>query len=109
MPWNKSLSSAVVELEQVTEDDVRLLANSMRNEFQSRTPVGNPSLWAGPAPRDYVGGSLRRSWELEKRNNGWLIFNNQPYAERVWAAGWSTQLAEGAVDILLNDFRIANV
>jgi hypothetical protein len=27
-----------------------------------RTPVGNPTLWAGPAPKGYVGGRLRANW-----------------------------------------------
>lgn len=27
-----------------------------------RTPVGNPDLWAGPAPKGYVGGRLRANW-----------------------------------------------
>jgi len=28
-----------------------------------RTPVGDPTLWAGPAPAGYVGGRARGSWQ----------------------------------------------
>lgn len=28
-----------------------------------RTPVGDPTLWAGPAPKGYVGGRARGSWQ----------------------------------------------
>lgn len=28
-----------------------------------RTPVGDPSIWAGPAPKGYVGGRARGSWQ----------------------------------------------
>jgi len=109
MPWNKSLKSATLEIRKGVQKDVRVIANYGRDQMQSRTPVGNPTLWKRPPQKGYVGGTLRRSWELERRGESWFIFSAQPYAERVWAEGWSSQLQEGAVDVLLNDLRNVNV
>jgi len=41
---------------------VRRFAVELFSSVVLRTPVGNPDLWAGPAPKGYVGGRLRANW-----------------------------------------------
>lgn len=95
-------------------------------EVKKRTPVGNPSLWKNQhPPRDYVPGTLRKSWEINYTNSsrdfktgrftstsdllstggikansgmGWVVFNPQPYAHRV-EFGWSSQAPEGMMRV----------
>lgn len=38
------------------------VAIDLLKEIVMTTPVGNPSLWKGPAPAGYVGGRLRGNW-----------------------------------------------
>ena len=33
-------------------------------KIDSRSPVGNPSYWKSPAPRDYKPGRFRKNWQL---------------------------------------------
>lgn len=76
-----------------------------------RTPVGNPSLWKHPAPKNYDPGTLKKSWELKfngadvKKDVIATIFNPQPYAYRV-EYGWShIQAPQGMVRITMREFR----
>ncbi len=105
----------------------------MYKRIVDRTPVGNPSLWHWPAPKDYEPGTLRNSWNMsfngQQRNsqgqfastmqvlgdNGLslkinennsrtiLIYNNQPYAQRV-ETGWSTQAPQGMMRLTVADY-----
>lgn len=100
------------------------------------TPVGNPSLWKGPAPEGYVGGRLRNNWNTsignpdlstnrppEKSGNGSdadllislaklktgdvaYLSNNLPYAEAV-ENGSSTQAPTGWVKNTVKSFNRA--
>lgn len=72
-----------------------------------RTPVGDPTLWKWPAPRNYKPGTLKASWELSFKGNLRTmanviatINNPQPYAQRV-EYGWSTQAPRGVVRVTL--------
>lgn len=43
---------------------VRKVAIDTLARVVMRTPVGNPSLWRGKAPKGYVGGRLRANWTV---------------------------------------------
>ena len=109
MPWNKSLSSLTDEIEKDLDDSNKALAFEAERDLSSNTPVGNPSLWKVPyAPRGYVGGSLKQSWETEKRGDNWVVFSRLPYAEAIWDDGHSRRLYQGrtgAVDVVLDRLR----
>lgn len=42
----------------------RLVVFTIYRGVVFKTPVGNPDLWASPAPKGYVGGFLRASWQI---------------------------------------------
>jgi hypothetical protein len=107
--------------------------------IMDRSPVGNPSLWKGPAPFGYVGGQFRGNWQLTlnqttdatlsridptgsaslqdadralaniKAFDSVHIQNNLPYAIRL-EEGWSTEQApQGMVALTVADLRDAIV
>lgn len=93
------------------------------------TPVGEPSLWASPAPEGYVGGTLRGAWNaslnsadraitnaIDKAGDAtvadvlsvvnrldigetFYLTNPQPYAYPIEFTGWSSQAPAGMVRI----------
>lgn len=92
-----------------------------------RTPVGNPSLWKGVAPKGYVGGRLRSNWQMginrpqtgeihatngpprpapskAKIGDSIYITNNLPYAIPV-EHGHSSQAPAGMVKVTVSEFR----
>lgn len=46
----------------------RYVTIALLDQFIKRSPVGNPSLWAGPAPAGYVGGRFRSAWTAASGN-----------------------------------------
>jgi hypothetical protein len=114
------------------------LAYEALGAIMSRSPVGNPSLWKGPAPFGYVGGQFRGNWQLTlnqttdvaleridpagtaslqdgQRLLGNLkafdtvhIQNNLPYAIRL-EEGWSSQSPQGMVALTVAALRDASV
>ncbi len=67
----------------------------LKQVMEEYTPIGNPSLWNYPAPKGYVPGTLKASWEIDKKSSQtYVIKNEQPYAYRV-ETGWSTQAPAG--------------
>lgn len=106
---------------------VRTITLELATAVVERTPVGNPDLWAGPAPKGYVGGRLRANWQfsagspitttLDSTDHGgvlnaiasavdataaggitWLS-NNLPYAVPVEFEGHSGQAPAGMVRV----------
>lgn len=73
------------------------------NRITQRTPIGDPSLWKWPAHKDYKPGTLRASWTIEKNGKTIIIYNEQPYAERV-EYGWSTQAPNGMLRISVSEW-----
>lgn len=93
-------------------------------ELDRRSPVGNPSLWKGKAPKGYIGGRFRANWQLgitnapvgvintvdpsgqatqerivatipvEAAGKVYWLTNNLPYAQRL-EDGWSSQRHKG--------------
>jgi hypothetical protein len=45
-----------------TELIVRKIALELFTKVILKTPVGDPTKWASPAPKGYVGGHLRNNW-----------------------------------------------
>lgn len=98
-----------------------------------RSPVGDPSLWASPAPKGYKPGHFKGNWQLgidtipTKELRGvdpsgavalsgvmaWIpaksvghvynLVNNVPYANRI-EHGWSTQAPAGVVGLVAVEF-----
>jgi len=108
MPWNKSLSSFTDEIRKTYDEDVKKLAFYALKRLKDETPVGNPDTWKNPnsAPRGYRGGTLKKSFNLDRTKDGYLIGSDIIYAERIWADGHSRRLAEGAIDQLVADLSI---
>ncbi len=106
---------------------VQTITLELATAVVERTPVGNPSLWKGPAPKGYTGGRLRANWqftagspatgELDTTSHGtaltriaagidasaaggitWLT-NNLPYAVPIEFEGHSKQAPAGMVRI----------
>lgn len=118
---------------QAAENVVNATLREMYQRIIDRTPVGDPSLWNYPAPKDYVPGTLKASWRLSINgvirdtkgrfasasgfgNSGGIslkingankqsaaIYNPQPYAQRV-EDGWSTQAPQGMLRITVAEF-----
>lgn len=99
------------------------------------TPVGNPSLWKGPAPKGYVGGRLRANWNAslgvpdlstgappDKTGLGAIargtaklaasdgerdiyLMNSMPYVREIEYTGHSTQAPAGMVRITVTNYQ----
>jgi hypothetical protein len=96
------------------------------------TPVGNPDLWKGTAPKGYVGGAARGNWfstlhtksgsEDEMRRAGeavanlvsvaarapgnvFYLTNNLPYIGRLEYEHWSVQAPTGMVRVNTDRFQ----
>ena len=66
MSFSIDLSKAIEGVKENRDKIIRGTLVSLSNNIIRRTPVGNPSLWAEsslPAPKGYVGGSLRGAWQ----------------------------------------------
>lgn len=129
MSFSIDLSRAIENIKENRDKIVRGTLISLSNTIIKRTPVGNPALWAEsslPAPKGYVGGSLRGAWQasigtpdrsLLKRidtagneasaealsvantvdvGDTFYLTNALPYAQRV-EFGWSRQAPQGMV------------
>lgn len=61
------------EHQQKTIEAIEKTVNSSVKEITQkvidRTPVGDPSLWKYPAPKDYHPGTLKASWEINTTNS----------------------------------------
>ena len=95
------------------------------------TPVGNPTLWKGPAPKGYVGGRARGNWFVDTdvtnkkgraiKNKGanyvatnlprqiigttLFLYNNLPYINRLEFGSHSQQAPRGMVRVSLLGWR----
>ncbi|MFW0776298.1 MAG: hypothetical protein ACN2B6_01080 [Rickettsiales bacterium] len=124
------MSKAIDKIEEDVEETVKGTLFSLSSLIIQGTPVGNPSLWASPPPKGYIGGTLRGAWnasigspneqqtgskdktgastlanvsislESLKIGNTFYLTNPQPYAERV-EYGWSSQRPKGMVRVAL--------
>lgn len=74
----------------------------LKDRVEKRTPIGRPELWKYPAPPGYDPGTLRASWGIEEKGSGvngeFVLFNDQPYAQRV-EEGWSSQAPHGMLRV----------
>lgn len=101
--FNQQVKAAVAVSDKIqVEASKRFLA-----KVEQRTPVGDPSLWKWPAPKNYKPGTLKASWSISfsKTSNGVYatVFNDQPYAERV-EYGWSSQAPQGMLRITAKEW-----
>ncbi len=96
--FDKQISVTLVAVEKTQVESAKMLLDKV----EKRTPVGDPSLWHWPAPKNYVPGTLKASWSISQSGSKAglkiTIDNDQPYAERV-EYGWSTQAPYGMLRI----------
>ena len=104
MPWDRPITTLGADIRDEYRTDVREVAFTALTILQERSPVGNPSLWQNPnsAPNGYVGGTFRRSWEIQQEGDEWVVFNDQPYAVPL-DEGHSRQAPNGLLDVTLAD------
>jgi hypothetical protein len=57
--FSASISEYARKTKQGIDDAVKDVINTLHAEVDRRSPVGNPSLWKGPAYKGYVGGHFR--------------------------------------------------
>ena len=121
------MAKAKIDLDLV----VRKVTFELFNKIVLRSPVGNPSLWAGPAPKGYVGGRFRANWNVSRGTPNYTISNSTnsnrgskeaakaltyktggvvyltnglPYAKKL-EDGYSTQAPIGFVKISIVEFE----
>lgn len=49
---------------QRADDLVRNVATDIATSLDERSPVGDPTLWKNPAPKEYKPGAFRGNWQL---------------------------------------------
>lgn len=115
------------------EEVARITFRRMGASLVERSPVGDPSGWASPAPAGYVGGRFKNNWNcstqavdfsteggpdgvgassmgrIQRGLDGWkagqkvFITNSLPYSRRL-EYGWSDQAPGGMVRLTVADF-----
>jgi hypothetical protein len=135
------MSSFSVQLQQFADktkarsnDFVGLVTVKIARELDERSPVGDATYWAHPAPKGYVGGRFRGNWQLgvgvvpsgetgridpsgsetlgtiiasiPQQAAGTVMYlsNNVPYAQRI-EDGWSRQAPQGLVGLTAMKFQ----
>jgi len=118
MSFTLDMTRAVKNIKENTLEVVRGTIFGVSSRIIKATPVGNPALWKSPAPKGYIGGTLRGAWsatigapdhtpknskdktggatisdmattaESVKIGQTFYLSNAQPYARRV-EFGWS--------------------
>lgn len=113
---------------------IRKVVIDVGSRVIQRSPVGNPKLWKGAAPKGYIGGHFRANWQygqmvapqgllaaIDKSGKETInkiiqavksgaagkvhfIVNNLPYAMRL-ETGWSQQAPAGMVAITVAEFQ----
>jgi hypothetical protein len=69
---NQFLKQYRANQQKVLEASAKIINTSLLEMYKriiDRTPVGNPSLWKYPAPKDYVPGTLKASWRIDFSGN----------------------------------------
>lgn len=114
---------------------IRKLVLDMGTRIVMRSPVGDPSNWASPAPKGYIGGHFRANWQysygaplrtilpdidkggqqtvdrlaasLPPKMSGLVHFlsNNLPYGPAL-ETGWSKQAPAGMVGITMREVQM---
>ncbi len=114
---------------------VRAAGMELLKRAIERSPVGDPSMWKGPAPKGYVGGRFKANWQvgignIDYSNNampdqsgasslsrgtgaiagfpmGARVFltNSVPYAHRIEYNAWSKQASAGVVRLTVLEYQ----
>lgn len=120
-----------------TKDKADLAVGSIvvrvSGRVDQRSPVGDATYWKNPAPKGYVGGRFRGSWNLgvdtfppnaetidpsgsatqgriiasipeKSAGKVYYLINQVPYAQRI-EEGWSRQAPQGVVGLTVIEFR----
>lgn len=93
----------------------------LKERVEELSPVGDPPTWQRPYwPEGYEPGAFKASWVISRgsgrqegsglgehsssaRIENWVIYNTQPYAERL-EYGWSKQAPMGILRISLKEW-----
>ena len=108
MPWDRPITTLGADIRNEYRTDIRDVAFTAFTLLQQASPVGNPSLWRNPnsAPDGYVGGTFRRSWEIAQEGDEWVVFNNQPYAQRLEEGHSQRQAPNGFLDQTIASLQV---
>lgn len=135
MSFEKDITRFTKGAEEKAERVFRGLALSLFSKVIERTPVGNPDIWKGSAPKGYVGGTLRGNWGVRinsapdrilktvdktgsktkrkvetavaklKLGQSIYLVNNLPYAQAVEHGHSTKQAPRGMVAITVRSFK----
>jgi hypothetical protein len=105
--WERVFDKQVQAALKVSNTVVIEAAKEVLKRVEDRTPVGDPSLWKHPAPKDYKPGTLKASWTLSynqtQKGVYAVVMNEAPYSERV-EFGWSSQAPNGMMRITIKEW-----
>lgn len=134
---NEFLKKYKANQQKVLRTSEKVVNSTLREMYKriiERTPVGNPSLWSYPAPKDYKPGTLKASWRLNFSNtirntqgqftssgqlldSGGITFKIDSDNSNVGATiynnqpyaqrvetGWSTQAPQGMMRITIAEY-----
>lgn len=118
-----------------SEAVVRAAAMELLKRVVERSPVGDSSMWKGPAPKGYVGGRFKANWQVAVGSinygtgaapdtsgasamtrgagtiNGFpmgaqvFLTNSLPYARRIEYNAWSHQASAGVVRLTVLEYQ----
>jgi len=133
MGWSIPIDRVAEKMGASLDDACKRIAFELFSRVVKKSPVGNPSLWAGPAPEGYVGGRFRANWNCtfnnpdistsestdQSRGNreaakalnlptGGIVYlaNGLPYGRRLEYEGWSSQAPAGMVRLSLTEVKM---
>lgn len=67
--WLKQMESQQKKSLEACEKTINSTVREMVERIIERTPLGDPSLWHYPAPKNYKPGTLKASWEINTNNS----------------------------------------
>mgnify|MGYP000512814756 FL=1 len=128
MSFGNDISKFVDKTEGKMEKVVKMSFIQLSANVIRRSPVGNPSIWKGSAPKGYAGGRFRANWQASigspvsgevdstsasvatgsvinatKRFGDYYLMNNLPYAKRL-EEGHSRQASDGIVKLAVAEW-----
>lgn len=133
MGWSIPIDRVAEKMGASLDDACKRITFELFRRVVLKSPVGNPSLWASPAPEGYVGGRFRANWNVSSNNPdlttsestdqsrgnreaakalnlpiGGIVYlsNGLPYGRRLEYEGWSSQAPAGMVRLSLTEVKM---
>lgn len=131
--FSDQIKRAAASIQKQLEMTVTVSFSDLATKIVSRTPIGDPSLWASQPPANYVPGTLINNWftsigsqstegmraqdksaagtlrqiaSVSKLAPGEIVFfsNPSPHAFRIEFDSWSTQAPAGMTRLTANEW-----